>query len=215
MEGGPPMFRQDFTCPALLKSCVTLFSYGTITLCGSSFQTILITNDTSTGLIRFRSPLLTEYRLISFPSATEMFQFAEFASLRYVFTPVIIPQDWVSPFGHLRINVCSQLHEAFRSVPRPSSPLNAKASPECSFALDSFESFRHARESIIKKLSHTMRNPPHNNGDAQNKSRAVIVPLHDISQQFAKKMPKQLVCERRKVTTKKRDRAAFVIDSPK
>ena len=85
------MFRQDFTCPALLKSCVTIFSYGTITLCGSSFQTILIINDTSTGLIRFRSPLLTEYRLISFPSATEMFQFAEFASLRYVFTTVIIP----------------------------------------------------------------------------------------------------------------------------
>ena len=39
------MFRQDFTCPALLKSRVTLFSYGTITLSGSSFQTILITND--------------------------------------------------------------------------------------------------------------------------------------------------------------------------
>lgn len=149
------MFRQDFTCPALLKSRVIIFSYGTITLSGSSFQTILIINDESTGLIRFRSPLLTEYRLISFPSATEMFQFAEFASLRYVFTQVIISQDWVSPFGHLRINVCSQLHEAFRSVPRPSSPLNAKASPECSFALDSFESFRHARESIIKeKLPH-------------------------------------------------------------
>ena len=35
---------------------------------------------TATGLIRVRSPLLTESRLISFPLATEMFQFARFAS---------------------------------------------------------------------------------------------------------------------------------------
>ena len=34
----------------------------------------------------------------------------------------------VSPFGHLRITVCSRLPEAFRSLPRPSSALGAKAS---------------------------------------------------------------------------------------
>ena len=33
-----------------------------------------------TGLVRVRSPLLTESRLMSFPPATEMFQFAGFAS---------------------------------------------------------------------------------------------------------------------------------------
>ena len=32
------------------------------------------------GLVRVRSPLLTESRLMSFPSGTEMFQFPEFAS---------------------------------------------------------------------------------------------------------------------------------------
>jgi hypothetical protein len=31
------------------------------------------------GLFRFRSPLLTESRLLSFPPATEMFQFTGFA----------------------------------------------------------------------------------------------------------------------------------------
>ncbi len=31
MEGGPPMFRQDFTCPALLKSLGVVFMYGAIT----------------------------------------------------------------------------------------------------------------------------------------------------------------------------------------
>ena len=38
-------------------------------------------------LLRFRSPLLAQSRLISFPEATEMFQFASFASEGYVFTP--------------------------------------------------------------------------------------------------------------------------------
>ena len=36
--------------------------------------------DKGTGLVRVRSPLLTESRLMSFPPATEMFQFAGFAS---------------------------------------------------------------------------------------------------------------------------------------
>jgi hypothetical protein len=39
---------------------------------------------------------------------------------------------WVSPFGNRRIKACSQLPDAYRSVPRPSSPLSAKASTECS-----------------------------------------------------------------------------------
>jgi hypothetical protein len=34
----------------------------------------------ATGLFRFRSPLLAESLLMSFPPATEMFQFAGFAS---------------------------------------------------------------------------------------------------------------------------------------
>ena len=33
----------------------------------------------------------------------------------------------VSPFGHPGIGACSQLPEAYRSVPRPSSALDAKA----------------------------------------------------------------------------------------
>ncbi len=42
----------------------------------------------------------------------------------------------VSPFGNPRIKACSQLPVAFRSVLRPSSPLSAKASTKCPFALD-------------------------------------------------------------------------------
>src|SRR5262244_3112518 len=41
---------------------------------------------TTTGLVPVRSPLLRESRLISFPPATEMFQFAGFASNTYEFS---------------------------------------------------------------------------------------------------------------------------------
>src|ERR1700744_3070791 len=42
-------------------------------------------------------------------------------------------RKWVSPFGDLWIKACSRLPRAFRSVPRPSSPLSAKASTECPY----------------------------------------------------------------------------------
>ena len=84
----------------------------------------------STGLVRVRSPLLTESRLMSFPPATEMFQFTGFASQPYVFR-LGYPCGWVAPFGYPRIKACSRLPMAFRRVPRPSSPLCAKASTRC------------------------------------------------------------------------------------
>jgi hypothetical protein len=43
------------------------------------------------------------------------------------------PKGWVAPFGDPRINSCSHFPSAFRSVPRPSSPLGAKASTRCPY----------------------------------------------------------------------------------
>ena len=37
LEGGPPTFRQDFTCPALLKAECLHYPYGAITLWGPTF----------------------------------------------------------------------------------------------------------------------------------------------------------------------------------
>jgi hypothetical protein len=85
----------------------------------------------TTGLFRFRSPLLTESRLMSVPPGTEMFQFPGFASQHYGFMSRYPSTGWVAPFGHPRINACSRLPVAYRSVPRPSSPPGAKASTEC------------------------------------------------------------------------------------
>ena len=36
------MFRQDFTCPALLKSGKLGFAYGAVTRSGHSFQSVLL-----------------------------------------------------------------------------------------------------------------------------------------------------------------------------
>ena len=87
-------------------------------------------NHKTTGLVRVRSPLLAESRLMSFPPGTEMFQFPGFAFRPYEFRAEY-PCGWVSPFGNPRIKVCSQLPVAYRSVLRPSSPPGAKASTKC------------------------------------------------------------------------------------
>ena len=95
--------------------------------------------------------------LMSFPLGTKMFQFPRLAFVPYGFGKQIPSFDickskpwdvgatcvakiariqtyryrrWVAPFGNSRINACSRLPMTYRSVPRPSSPLSAKASTE-------------------------------------------------------------------------------------
>ena len=85
----------------------------------------------TTGLVPVRSPLLRESRLMSFPPGTEMVQFPGFAPRAYGFGPRYRTKRWVAPFGDPRIDGCSPLPAAYRSVPRPSSPLGAKASTRC------------------------------------------------------------------------------------
>src|ERR1700740_761059 len=48
-------------------------------------------------------------------------------------TPQVALGGWVAPFGDPGITDRSHLPRAFRSVPRPSSPLSAKASTRCPF----------------------------------------------------------------------------------
>ena len=42
LEDGPPIFRQDFTCPALLEDMSDFYPYGAITHYGPPFQAILV-----------------------------------------------------------------------------------------------------------------------------------------------------------------------------
>ena len=58
------------------------------------------------GLFPFRSPLLWESRLISFPPGTEMFHFPAFPPRTLYIQARVTTLDGggVSPFGHPRIN---------------------------------------------------------------------------------------------------------------
>ena len=62
------------------------YPYRAITVYGAPFQTLPVRTIRATGLVRVRSPLLAESLLMSFPPATEMFQFAGFAPYGYGFT---------------------------------------------------------------------------------------------------------------------------------
>ena len=99
LRNGLRRFPQGFTCPAVLRYRLRVqivFVYAAITLYGAVSQRAS-TNDwignstiagptTPTGprsigfgLMRFRSPLLSQSRFLSFPSGTEMVHFPEFA----------------------------------------------------------------------------------------------------------------------------------------
>ena len=89
-------------------------------------------------LIPFRSPLLGESRLISFPRGTEMFQFPRLPSRAYVFSPERRRITGAGlPHSEIRGSMPVQrLTAAYRSRPRPSSAPGAKASTMCSYYLD-------------------------------------------------------------------------------
>ena len=139
MEDGPPIFRQDFSCPALLfASLVPQVSFcirGYHPLWPAFPDCSAKSPAITCRLFRFRSPLLSESRLMSFPRATEMFQFTRFASHHLCI-------QYAIPFGgfpHSEISgsklIC-QLPEAYRRLSRLSSPIIAKASTMCSYSLD-------------------------------------------------------------------------------
>ena len=108
LEDGPPIFRQDYTCPALLVvpsvPPPTFHVRGCHPLRPHFPERSAKTSAKTCRLIRFRSPLLSESRLISVPPATEMFQFTGFAPSALCIQAAVTLTGRVSPFGHLRIN---------------------------------------------------------------------------------------------------------------
>ena len=85
------------------------------------------------GLFRVRSPLLAESLLFSLPGGTKMVHFPPLAARSLCIQPRaerVLPSP-VARFGDSRIKACLRLPETYRSLPRPSSPLCAKASTVC------------------------------------------------------------------------------------
>ena len=142
MEGGPPSFGPRFTGAVLLRDVIGRlhrFAYGTLALCGARFHALPLRHNfvtparpatawadalqplvrnawplarTKFGLFPFRSPLLRESRLISFPRGTEMFHFPRLSSPRLCVQRRTAPhyQHWVSPFGDPRVKGYSAPH---------------------------------------------------------------------------------------------------------
>ncbi len=82
----PPRSDRISRVPPYSRISVSHVAYGAITHYGRLFQAVLLLKTKTTGLVRVRSPLLAESLLMSFPPATEMFQFAGFASPTYEFS---------------------------------------------------------------------------------------------------------------------------------
>ena len=154
MEGGPPGFRRDFTCPALLRNRLGVVRFSpkglspsmarhsvrgflrplpvrlTLFLHVACPTTPMRPKPHRFGLVRFRSPLLAESRLIFLPAGTEMFHFPALSRASLCIQPAVLEDELqrVAPFGNPRIEACLPLPEAYRSLPRPSSSFGAKAS---------------------------------------------------------------------------------------
>ena len=152
LESGLPIFRQDFSCPALLKNYVL---------------------STCTGLSPSTACLPRQFQFFPLCRSAGPISLAatfgvsvDFLSCRYLdvsvpcvrFSYLCIQQMMtingrVSPFRYPRINTYSQLPAAFRSVSRLSSPLIAKASTKCPYlSLDSYNI------NILLFISHSTKN---------------------------------------------------------
>ena len=122
------MFKQDFSCPALLKDQIE-------TLPIQGYHLLWLTFPGHSGCFQNghwpgpRSLVTTNGVSVDVLSSSYLD-----ISVHWVCLPCGINLlVWVSPFGNPRIKAYSQLPMAYRSVSRPSSPLCAKASTKCSY----------------------------------------------------------------------------------
>ena len=118
----------------------SIFNYEAFTLCRLSSQIIrLILNIlyVNLGFVPFARRYLGYRFFFLFLGLIRCFSSPGFPSL-YYFIHIKIHLMWVSPFGYLRVVACLQLTVAFRSLPRPSSALGAKAFTLCSCLFDLF-----------------------------------------------------------------------------
>ena len=97
-------------------------------------QPRLCRNKTGLGSVHFDRHYFGHRSFLSFPAGTKMFQFPTFAPIKGDRPSACR----VAPFGNPRIKTCLRFPVAYRSLPRPSSPPEAKASSVRSSLLSLF-----------------------------------------------------------------------------
>ena len=137
LPDGPGSFRQDSTCPAILRILIdnnlftnTGLSPSVMQLSRCFFFIIVITFQSYNPNIAVTTLVWANPRSLA---TTYGITFVFFSSA-YLDVSVqrVCPlsgnassMHWVAPFGYLRINSCVPIPVAFRSLSRPSSPLRA------------------------------------------------------------------------------------------
>ena len=147
---GPPASHRVTRVPWYSGYCLVCFTfaYGAFTLFGGAFQHAsasksesIMQSATPKALLPLVWPLSISLAAtlkidVSFSSSAYLDVSVQRVSLR---TPMdSMHGDWVlpsrvAPFGNLRINTCLRFPVAYRSLPRPSSAPDAKASALCSY----------------------------------------------------------------------------------
>ena len=141
LDRGRPGFGQGSTCPALLREPAggTAASDTRLSRCPaplpSGFSCAVLYDSLCSpatplarfGLLPFRSPLLRESLLISFPALLRWFTSRSTAPAGCLLRPSgCMPCGMrVTPFGNPRINGYVLLRAAYRGLSRPSSPLGS------------------------------------------------------------------------------------------
>jgi hypothetical protein len=150
LEGGPPGFTPDYSGRALLRNSTTQGAWLSPTglspsmaphsrglrlasPCAYVGPTTPRPQGPRFGLYPFRSPLLRASRLISLSTG---YLDVSVPLVCPPFGVTAIADSRVSPFGNLGIIACVPLPQAYRSLPRPSSPSCAQASSTCFLSLD-------------------------------------------------------------------------------
>jgi hypothetical protein len=97
----------------------------------------------------------------------------------------------VSPFGHPGITARLQLPQAYRSLPRPSSPLDAKASTVCLIAFDLKFDLRRAACAMRHSFRQTTRCDPPDGVDSSHPDLPVAREINhpSIDCQRARRIP--------------------------
>ena len=140
MEDGPPIFRQDYTCPALLVADLVLLP----SFCVRGYHPV-----SPDFPDRSTNSKAKDCKAVPRSLATTNGISVDFCSSGYLDVSVhrvrstrpmnSVGSTLAGGFPHSDISgsklVC-QLPEAFRRLPRPSSPVIAKASTVCAYSLD-------------------------------------------------------------------------------